>query len=276
MKKTLLISSVLLLLSSCVQTHPAYNAHEQNKVPAEIARRGAYIALPGREIVKVRPTDTDAAFDQQVAAYQNSVAGQTTPVAPVTQPVIDDGYSAPQPGPVVITQPQQADMYPADDQAATGMITPTPTDPVAANPAVTGNMDYTIKVTNKTEGRIYVEAHDAAGVIYPCGFMWGGKSYSTTKEKSAPIRGPITVVVRDPDQPGAPELRRYKVDPPANYNHKTIGINIIPGGVYQATLDGQEYYISGTPAPPKPAPAPAAAPIPEPTAAQPEASPAGI
>ena len=113
-----------------------------------------------------------------------------------------------------------------------------------------------------------------------------------------PIKGPVTVVVRDPDKPDTPEIRRYKIDPPAQYAGKTFGIAVIPGGIYQTSLDGVVYYTSppqprsvvptpapaaaevpaaGTPAPaaeapaaPAPAaeaPAPAAAPIPEPAPA---------
>lgn len=119
-------------------------------------------------------------------------------------------------------------------------------------------MDYTVRITNGTPGRLFIEAQDAAGTIYPCGFMHQNRSYSTPMVQSVPIHGPITVVVRDPDQPGAPEIRRYRVNPPADYAGKTIDITIIPGGMYQASVDGQIYYR--TPPPPGALPAAPTAP----------------
>ena len=278
MKKTILISSVLLL-ASCVQPHPAYNPNQQ-----AASGRGAYYVAPGQEPVRVRPTDTDAAFDQQVAAYQNGGATQQVPVQPVpgngayaTQPYMEQTLPTQQPGPVVITQPQQpdsvvitqpqqtADIYAQQDAAAMGGVV-APGVPAQVNPAATGSVNYNIRVTNSTNGRIYVEAHDAAGEIYPLGFMAGQDIAISKKGQVAPIHGPITVVVRDPDQPGAPELRRYKVEPPANYQGKTIGITIVSGGRYEVSLNGQHCYSSPEPAgsSPAPAPAPAATPAPAP------------
>ena len=60
----------------------------------------------------------------------------------------------------------------------------------------------------------------------------------------------------------------YRVNPPANYAGKTLGISIVPGGQYHASLDGQVYYTYTPPeAPPttnpQPQPeVPAAAPAP--------------
>ncbi len=239
MKKTILISAVLLLLQSCSQPHPAYNPYQphQNNLPAEVATRGRYIALPGQEAVRVQNSDTNAAFDEQVALYQSQQQGAATP-----QPVVPFQESF-QPTPVVVPEGSTPGLTP-------GIVSTAPTISTPVSTAPAGKVDYTIKVTNGTNGRLFVEAQDAAGEIYPCGFMWGQNSYSTKKEGAAPIKGPITVVVRDPDQPGAPELRRYKVTPPANYNGKTIGITIVPGGMYQVTLDGQHYYTSPAPAAP--------------------------
>ncbi len=281
MKKTLLISAVLLLLQACSQPHPDYTHQTtQDKLSAELAKHGGYVIIPGQAPVRVYPSDTNAAFDQQVDAYRNAVQSPVTtqpqPEVVVTQPQADP---TPYLTPEQPQLPQQPDMQAGLPEAGL----PLPQQPGPMQPAAAGVVDYTLKVTNNTNGRIFVEAQDAAGEIYPIGFMSGGISYTSKKERVAPIEGPITVVVRDPDQPGAPELRRYKVEPPANYQGKTIGINIISGGIYQVTLDGQVHYTSPTPTPrtvvaPAPAPeaAPAPAPIPEPTAAQPEPTPAGI
>ena len=55
--------------------------------------------------------------------------------------------------------------------------------------------------------------------------MYAGQKISTAPAEPRPIQGQLTVVIRDPDQPGAPELRRYKVStPPQGYMGKTISI----------------------------------------------------
>ena len=137
------------------------------------------------------------------------------------------------------------------------------TAPMPTTPG--GLMNYSVKVTNTTGGRLLVEARDAAGVEFPCGEMGGGESRVTPREQVAPIVGPITVIVRDPDKEGQPEIRRYRVNPPANYAGKTLGISIVPGGQYHASVDGQVYFTYTPPdAPittnPQPAPAVPAAP----------------
>ena len=132
----------------------------------------------------------------------------------------------------------------------------------------------------------WAEPRDAAGVEFPCGEMAGGESRVTPREQAAPITGAITVIVRDPDKEGFPEIRRYKVNPPANYAGRTVGISIVPGGQYHASLDGQVYFtytppeapITTNPVPQPVAPAaPAAAPAPAPAAAPaPAPAPAGV
>ena len=98
--------------------------------------------------------------------------------------------------------------------------------------------------------------------------------------------------MRDPDKEGQPEIRRYRVNPPANYAGKTLGISIVPGGQYHASLDGQVYYTytppeapittnpypvqtpAATPAPVAPAATPApAAPVATPAPVAPAATP---
>lgn len=130
--------------------------------------------------------------------------------------------------PTVITQPQAS-------------ITPQPVQ--SAIPG--GPIDYSVKIINTTTGRLFVEAQDAAGEIYPVGFLTSGTSSTINKTQAAPIKGPITVVIRDPDKPDTPEIRRYKVElPTESYANKTLGISIVPGGIYHASLDGRVYYTS--------------------------------
>jgi hypothetical protein len=121
-------------------------------------------------------------------------------------------------------------------------------------------MNYSVRITNCTPGKLFIEAQDAAGNIYPCGFMDGGRSATTPLEQAEPIVGPITIVVRDPDKDGAPEIRRFKVNPPSQYANQTVGISIIPGGKYHASVDGNVYASGEAVAPPAVAPnlAPAA------------------
>lgn len=205
------------------------------------------------------------------------------PMVPAAQPAVAIPLpgSTPEAGALPQTTDAAQPTAPAAPVAglptAPSALTPAAPAPVQEheNPAATGTMNYKIRITNGTEGRLFVEAQDAGGAIYPCGFMEGGRTFTTPMENSAPIKGPITVVVRDPDQPDAPEIRRYKVDPPAaDYNGKAIGINILSGGRYVASLDGQTYAASPAAAPtPQPAPE-AAAPAPE--APAPEPAPAGI
>lgn len=230
-----------------------------------------YLALPGQAAVAVT-ADVDAAFDQQAAAYANAANATTTPtVSPAINPVSGNPAVSVATTPASTEAPIIAPIDP-DPTAATDVTAPsatpaatTPTSDASANADVTastGNMNYKVRITNGTEGRLFIEAQDAAGTIYPCGFMEGSRTFTTPLDNAAPIKGPITIVVRDPDQPSAPEIRRYKVDPPAaDYNGKAIGITVLPGGRYTATLDGQTYYASPaaipTPSTPKPANEPA-------------------
>ncbi len=315
MKKLFLITTPLLF-AACYQPMPpmAMPLSAQPtlaSLPTEAPRQGQYVALPGQAAV-----DTDAAFEQHAAAYTTPgvVAAPGAPVAaPVTaapqpavpgivQPTVSAAATLPVPTPVtvggVVNPSQPTGMIAAgmgavaDGSAAlagaAGLVAPTETMPAGTL------VDYTLRITNATSGRVFVEAQDAAGEIYPCGFMTGSQSISSVKKQVSPIKGPITVVVRDPDKPGAPELRRYKVTPPAGYAGKTVEITIISGGLYQVSVDGQVRYITPTPvgkpdlgsaaatpntppaeatpaAPASPAPSPAA-----PAGPAPEQTPAGI
>jgi len=275
MKRPLVLAvGFVAALTSCQQQEPAAPpvspVRTTDSAPREAARARQYLALPGEGAISVGG-DTDAAFEQQAAAYasQTHAAQGTDPTAlprtSVEAPLAAAGTTSP----VDIPDPTPATASPAtgdettastsiasvgspEDSTSTASASTTAATPppsAADNaPARGGLMDYTVRITNGTPGRLFIEAQDAAGTIYPCGFMHQNRSYSTPMVQSAPIHGPITVVVRDPDQPGAPEIRRYRVDPPTDYAGKTIDITIIPGGMYQASVDGQIYYR--TPPPP--------------------------
>ncbi len=291
MKKLLLVTTPLLM-AACSPVMPpmaayppamhgaaVHSAPAHANLPAATPRQGQYVALPGQATVH-----TDAAFDQQVAAYTNPAAAPVVsqqpvegaaPVAPAPVPngsgvIVNPSYSA---APAVAPQPESGLMAQTapmgQPQAVPGMVpqqpmsaeynhATAPVAPVAAGTApnllpgiapnpTSGVVDYTLRITNATSGRVFVEAQDAAGEIYPCGFMTGSQSISSEKKQVAPIKGPITVVVRDPDKPDAPELRRYQVTPPAGYAGKTLEITIISGGLYQVSVDGQVRYITPTP-----------------------------
>lgn len=277
MKRTLSLAA-FAVLASCSQEAPV-PALPPTPTPAahHAAPAPRYIALPGQAAVAVN-SDVDAAFDQQVAAY----AGQTpampgpsslAPLSPMattpTTPAVDTAAA-----PGAPATPNVAAAV-ADAAATAGAaLNGAMADVSAAAAPAGGNMNYKIRITNDTPGRIFVEAQDAAGTIYPCGFMENGRTFTTPMENAEPVKGPITVVVRDPDQPGAPEIRRYKVDPPAaNYNGKAIGINILKGGRYMASVDGQIYYATPIPDEPEPqpnTPAPAADSAPATPSATPE------
>lgn len=268
MKKShcVIIGVGALALTSCVQPYPVpavNNVQGANVIPAAPVRSGQYIALPGQAVQSVT-TDTDAAFEQQVAAYTQGTA------APVGVPAAAPTPAAQMPV-TTVAEPMPA----AAASASVAPVVTTPGMSVGATPpAVGGNIDYTVKFTNNTPGRLFIEAQDAKGEIYPCGFISPMQSINSPMQNVPPIVGPITVVVRDPDKPDTPEIRRYKVDPPAQYAGKTLGIAIIPGGIYQTSLDGVVYYTSApqprveTPAAPAQAPAQTPAQAPAQTPAQ--------
>lgn len=274
MKRNSIIAAVAALaVVSCSQKSPDV-VPPLTPNPAQSSVRPPRLhALPGQAPVAVHTGDVNAAFDQQAAAYANgTVQDVTIPAAP--QPAVQD-----------VTVP--AVPQPAQDVTAPAATAQTAVQDITAVPApMGGSINYKLKVSNLTQGRIFVEAQDANGTIYPCGFMDGKdaqtRSYTTPMENAAPIKGPITVVLRDPDKEGAPEIRRYKVQPPTtDYSNKTVEISILPGGIYLAGVNGQIYHQSlpadPTPQPEKPmnpTPAPESAPAPAP-AHEPAPAPVG-
>lgn len=262
MKKCLMFSAIgVWVLSACSQQEPTII----RTVPTPPVRqeRIAHVALPGQATFSSETSETDAAFERQVEAYATQ-----KPIA-TSVPQHNDFAVIPEPEPVSLDpqlanvatvaaaplknqKPSQSEILPAPVTAAQQILAPLldpgstaspakaelPQKPSQSSPAT---VDYTVNITNNTPGRLFVEAQDDAGTIYPCGFMPPHKSYSTPMTQAAPINGKITVVVRDPDKEGAPEIRRYQVPPPPAYRGKTIDITILPGGNYTAHVDGSLY-----------------------------------
>lgn len=292
-----IIGAASLAVVSCVQPYPVPtvgNTPQANVVPAAPARSGQYIALPGQAVQSVT-TDTDAAFEQQVAAYTQGTAAPVG-VPAVVSPAVPQTPMVPA-APVTTPAPMQTPVaaVPAVVQPGTPLTpvtTPMVTTPGMSvgtpDPAVGGNISYNVNFVNNTPGRLFIEAQDAKGEIYPCGFISPMQSIKAPMQNVAPIKGPITVVVRDPDKPDTPEIRRYKVEPPAQYAGRTIGIAVIPGGIYQTSLDGVVVYTSPpqprvvqpapapVPAPEQPAPAAAPSPTPAPAPAAATSAPEAV
>lgn len=248
--KYCLVASAAMVVASCSSTdNTVVNNRASVVTKPQTAKPAQYLALPGQAAVAVGSADVDAAFDSQVAQYggqpqtgaamgaamgqaaANTVAGALAPMQYTPSPMLPTTPAA--------TQPTYIHQTAMPGQVAIG------TDPgMGMAPGIPGAavpMNYSVRITNSTPGKIFVEAQDAAGAIYPCGFMDGGRSATTPLEQADPIVGPITIVVRDPDKEGAPEIRRFKVNPPAYYAGKTVGISIIPGGKYHASVDGNVY-----------------------------------
>ncbi len=233
-----------------------------------------------------QPIYTTDPMTGQVIAYQHPTATAqptytTDPVTgqlvPIQQPTYVDPMGNVEPTPA----------YPTTSQTQPGMtaisgIGNAPAGPAQPQPVTGSTANYAVQMINGTTGRLFVEVFDDSDNVFPVGYMFAGANLSTPPSEARPIQGQLTVVIRDPDKPDAPELRRYKVTPPANYTNKTIGITILPGGRYRASLDGQVYYASPDPkaATPEAAPAPAAtpapAPAPAPAAPAPSTAPANI
>ena len=247
--KFCLVASAALVVASCSSTDNTVVRNRASVVTKpQTTKPAQYLALPGQAAVAVGGSDVDAAFDSQVAQYSgqqnagaamgaaigqaaaNTVAGALAPLQYTPSPMLPGAAS---------TQPAYIHQTAIPGQASVGVL------PGSGVP-----MNYSVRITNSTPGRIFVEAQDASGTIYPCGFMDGGRSLTTPLENADPIVGPITIVVRDPDKVDAPEIRRFKVNPPTYYAGQTVGISIIPGGKYHASVDGNVYASGEAVAPP--------------------------
>lgn len=222
-----------------------------------------YQALPGVAATSSTPSETATAFEFAAAALatnSNSASrapspgseGSAMPATPrVAPPALPRQLSIPSDMPAA---PPIPDPRPVDDDEQ-----PTSTDSSLSGGSATisagssrqvgSGSGYAVQVTNGTSGRLYVEAKDDSGNIFPFGFMYAGQRIASQPQDNRPIQGHLQVIIRDPDQPGAPELRRYNVAPPANYDGKTVGVTILPGGRYRASVDGNVYYKSPEPLP---------------------------
>ncbi len=260
----------LAILSSCTQTIVVH--------PGDTEAAARYGIKPQKSTVSnVNRYNPDAAFDTQVQAYSAEQAntGYGTAIIPPSQPqygtstsintpvngvlttsanAFDPSVTAPLTTDAAITNPAAS---PTVAPVVSPSVIPTASpaapslEPVASNITQptqnqnVGAMNYKVKITNGTTNRLFIEAQDANGTIYPCGFMQAGQSFTTPMEQAQAVAGPVLVVVRDPDQPGAPELRRYRISTPtASYNNKTLHFTVIPKGRYEAAIDDQAYYIS--------------------------------
>lgn len=261
-----------ILLASCSQNQPDVPANTTGgqangyALPKETSQSRQYLALPGQPARPVAPSDTDDAFERQAAAYATGTSDtpQTDPVisamdAPQTgAPLPPTGSPAMPPATTDTSGIPEPSILQNPDSQQTAVTEPSPQQelatppPAATNNTTATSADYAVQVTNGTVGRLFVEVQDDSGNVFPIAFMHAGQNISTPPMEPKPIVGKLTVVVRDPDQPNAPELRRYKVNPPAQYSGKTVGITILPGGQYRASLDGEVYYTSPAPTPPGP------------------------
>jgi len=258
--KSLLYSAIIILgLGSCSQPSTDYDDFANKYRPyhnqdARVTGRTGvpHVAIAGQAVEAPLQSRTDAAFNQ----YANDYRDDTAPTAHNTlQPApidllqanglspypIENGSLEANKGGFMVTHPVVA----PDNRLVLPPLVDNSTKLLAqpSNDENQGRMDYIVKITNGTNGRIFVEAHDARDTIYPCGFMQKGQSFSTPLKNVLPIKGPIVIVVRDPDQPNAPELRRYRVYPPkTSYKSRTLSIKLIAGGRYQASIDGQVYF----------------------------------
>ena len=255
-----------MALVSCSQTAPYGVGPTLTRLtPKESPTTRQYMARPGQGVIDTHSSDPDEAFEAQVEAY----TGQTA-----TDP---NAYMPTYPQSVAVEQPVQ--QFVTQTTPVVQPYTPQPIMP--QQPAADGSAGYGVQIYNATNGRIFVEMHDDSDNIFPVASMYAGQKISTAPAEPRPIQGQLTVVIRDPDQPGAPELRRYKVStPPQGYMGKTISITILSGGRYRASVDGEVYYATPEPtekpaatSAPVTSPAPAATPATTPAAA-PAATPA--
>lgn len=262
--KLSLVASAALVVASCSSINDTL-VKNQNRASVVSkptpAPASQYLALPGRAAVAVNGADVNAAFDAHAAQYAgqpqtaaamgavmgNAAAAAAGALAPLQQtptPLLPAASASPA-GPAAPAAPTYIHQTAVPTQVVPGqaVVGMVPDAGMMAGQGMLPGvpMNYSVRITNSTSGKLFVEAQDAAGNIYPCGFMEGGRSATTPFEQAEPIAGPITIVVRDPDKEGAPEIRRFKVEPPTQYANKIVGVSIIPGGKYYASVDGNVY-----------------------------------
>ncbi len=206
--------------------------------------QGSHLTLPGQAPIRVSPNQNEQAFNQATSGQAQYGQQQYGQQQYAQQQHTQQQYANPsdpnyawQSGDQVSAQPI-AQPQPAAEPAQQFMAQP-------SYDQNSGPMDYTVKITNTTGSRLFIEAQDANGTIFPCGFTQPRQAFTIPFEQSAPIASPILVVLRDPDQNDAPELRRYRIKTPtASYADKTLQISIISGGRYTADIDGEVYHAN--------------------------------
>ena len=173
--KYCLVASAAVLVASCSSTDNTVVTSRAGVVTKpQAAKPAQYLALPGQAAVAVGHADVDSAFDAQVAQYggqpQNAAAmgaamGQAAAAAAgaINYPLQQNPMPTPMMPAVDASQPTYIHQTAVPGQAAIGV------DPgVAMVPGVPGAavpMNYAVRITNCTPGRIFVEAQDAAGSI---------------------------------------------------------------------------------------------------------------
>lgn len=234
MKRVWMAMLAGLLMVGC-QVAPTPDAPAEAGGEAPAARPRGYVALPGQAATSQSHSDTDAAFEAAAAALKARSPQQSFPLQ-AEAPAEPEPINADPPG---LRQPRAAALPTPAEQPAEA---PRPTAPQpVGEPA-----GYALQITNGTLGRLYIEVQDDSGNIFPFGFMYSHQRLCSPPQEARPIEGQLTIVIRDPDSPGAPEVRRYQVTPPPDYLGKTLGVTILPGR-YRASVDGKVYYTSPPP-----------------------------
>lgn len=265
--RVLLPLGIGMMLAGC-QVSPMVDTPDETETGgvATAEKPLGYVALPGRAATSQTPSDTDAAFEAAAAmlkaAPRRRVPQDESPVEP--EPVNVDPVAVQQAATSADTRPSPVVVTPPEPEPAPVVVTPPAPEPspaaayaapraeaAAVAPAVQPQpmgeaAGYALQITNGTLGRLYVEVQDDGGNIFPFGFMYSHQRLCSQPQEAKPIQGALNVVIRDPDSPGAPEVRRYQVAPPPDYMGKTLSVTILPGR-YRAAVDGKVYYTSPLP-----------------------------
>lgn len=247
MKRAMTVLVAAAVLAACQQA-PVADAPAAGDAPGAVASKPQnYVALPGQAATSATPSETTTAFEFAAAAYAQSPeqALSSAELLPPRSPATTAPASALAPQAPPIPEPRPVPSTGLLQSASPGVAA------VGKQPSSRSGdgAPYAVQITNGTPGRLFVEVQDDGGNIFPIGFMHAGQRIGSQPQEARAISGQLTIIVRDPDRPGAPELRRYRVAPPPHYEGKTLGVTVLPGGRYRVTLDGQVLYTSPEPAP---------------------------
>lgn len=249
MTKRLFMLLAASALMSCQQA-PLPDQPVSESVASTSAKPEGYIALPGQAATSDTPSDTTAAFEFAAALYgaEKPAAPAAEPQSAAPPPIIPPDKPTTPAAPIPDPRPVNDPITPARRPAPTASSTPQESTAalITATPPrkPSSRAPYAVQVTNGTSGRLFIEMQDEGGNIFPVGFMHADQRIGSGPQEPRLIQGQLIVVIRDPDRPGAPEIRRYHISPPAEYQGKTVGITILPGGRYRASVDGQVYFTS--------------------------------